>query len=300
MNADQRAAAIAAKQRGLLCSGDARRAGLSPTQVQDRLDHKGWRPHSRGLYLLPGAPPRCWRQDAMAGVLKAGAGALASHLTSCALHGWCRAPMLPHVTNARGASARTTHVTLHRSDVSPADRTTVDGIPCTTPSRALVEAAAIVDRPMLEELVDQALCSGKASVASIEAALRRAGRKWPGADKLRRALAVWAQPIRPGSPAEVRFLRRLLGAGAREVVTQYEIFDVDGVFIARVDVAVPDRKHAFEYDSDLHHNPRHVERDETRRARLVALGWRVDEVSKRDLLPSSTRITELLAARRAA
>ena len=72
MNADQRAAAIAAKQYGLLSAGDARRAGLSPTQVKDRLRDRGWRTHSRGLYLLPGAPRRDWYQDAMAGVLGAG------------------------------------------------------------------------------------------------------------------------------------------------------------------------------------------------------------------------------------
>jgi hypothetical protein len=296
MNADQRAAAIAAKQYGLLSAGDARRAGLSPTQVKDRLRDRGWRTHSRGLYLLPGAPRRDWYQDAMAGVLKAGPQAWASYLTSCALHQYCRPPVLPHVSVSRRSSSRTTHVALHRSDLAPADRCTVAGIPCTSPSRAIVEAASIVDGPMLAEIVDQALCAERVTVASIMAALRRAGRAWPGADRLRRALEVWAEGIRPGSPAEVRFLRRLREEGARGVVTQHEVFDDDGAFVARVDAAVPERKHAFEYSSDLFHNPRHIDLDEARRERLVALGWRVDEVSKRDLLPSSTRIGELLAA----
>ena len=297
VNADQRAAAIAAKQYGLVSSADARRAGLSPTQVRARLRTKGWRVHSRGLYVLPGAPRRDWRQDAMAGVLKAGPNAWASHLTACALHGWCAPPVLPHVTVPRGSSSRTTHVALHRSDIGPADQCVVGGIPSTTPARAIVEAASILDAPTLAEIVDQALCAKRrVSVSSIHAALRRAGRAWPGTHRLLHVLLVWTERIRPGSPAEVRFLRRLREEGAVGVVTQHEVYDDAGVFVARTDAAIPERKHAFEYASDLFHNPRHIDHDEGRRQRLEALGWRVDEVSKRDLLPSSTRIRDLLAA----
>ena len=300
MNADQRAAAIAERQYGLLAARDAGRAGLSPTQVKYRVRHRGWRSHSRGVWLLPGAPRRDWRQDAMAGVLKAGPEACASYLTACALHGLCQAPVLPHVSVPRRASARTTHVALHRSDIASVDRCLVAGIPCTTVARAIVEAASVVDGPMLAEIVDQALCAKRTSVDKIEAALHRAGRAWPGANRVGEVLVVWREPIVPGSPAEVRFLRRLREEGAVGIVTQYEVFDEDGTFVARVDAAVPQRKHAFEYNSDLHHNPRHVDRDEGRRLRLVALGWRVDEVSKHDLLPTATRIRDLLASTAAA
>jgi hypothetical protein len=295
MNADQRAASIAAKQYGLLAARDARSAGLSPTQVKYRVRHRGWRRHSRGLWLLPGAPRRDWRQDAMAGVLKAGPDAWASHLTACALHGLCQPCVLPHVSVPRRSSHRTTHIALHSSNLAPVDRCVVIGIPASTVARAIVETSSIVDSSMLAEIVDQALCAGRTTVAKIDGALRRAGRAWPGANRLRSVLEVWREPIRPGSPAEVRFLRRLRDEGAVGIVTQYEVFDEDGAFIARVDAAVPERKHAFEYSSDLHHNPRHVGHDETRRERLVALGWRVDEVSKLDLLPSDTRIRDLLA-----
>jgi hypothetical protein len=236
----------------------------------------------------------------MAGVLKAGPEAVASYVTACALHGLCQPSVLPHVSVPRRASARTTHVALHRSDIAPVDRCVVAGIPSTTVSRAIVEAASIVDGPMLAEVVDQALCAKRTTVAKIEAALGRAGRAWPGAHRLRHVLGIWRERIRPGSPAEVRFLRRLRDEGAVGIVTQYEVFDDDGAFVARVDAAVPERRHAFEYNSDLHHNPRHVEHDERRRQRLIALGWRVDEVSKRDLLPSDTRIRDLLAATAAA
>ena len=112
-------------------------------------------------------------------------------------------------------------------------------------------------------------------------------------------LKTWTDDLAPDSPAEARFLRRLLDWGATGVVTQHEVRDHLGGFVARVDAAIPELMQAFEYDSDRFHNPRRYAADERRHDRLVALGWAVAHVSKRDLLPSNTRIPELLAARRA-
>ena len=107
-------------------------------------------------------------------------------------------------------------------------------------------------------------------------------------------LAVWTEDIEPGSAAEMRLLRRLGDLGVVGLVTQHEIHDDSG-FIGRVDVAIVERRHAFEYDSDRFHNPRRWVRDEPRYERLRAAGWRVDPVCKLDLLPSSTRLAQLLA-----
>ena len=84
-----------------------------------------------------------------------------------------------------------------------------------------------------------------------------------------------------------------------DAVTQFEIRDRSGASVGRVDVAAPSIRFAFEYDSDRFHNPRHWGHDEARHERIVALGWRLEHVSKRDLLPSATRIPDLLRARRA-
>lgn len=293
---DQRAAIVAARQYGLLTLGQAEAAGLSPTQVRDRCRSKGWHRVARGLYELPGAPARSWRGAAMAGCLLAGPDARASHLTAAALHGLARAPVLPHVTVPPGSSRRTPLVRVHESVLAPVDRAVVGGIPCASASRAVVECGAIVARPELAELVDQAVCAGVASPASILAAVDRLPEGWRGIVNVRAVLGVWSGAIEPGSPAEVRFLRRLLECGVEGAVTQHEIRDHAGAFVARVDVAVPADRHAFEYDSDRYHGPRRFEHDERRHARLQALGWRVDHVAKQDLLPSSTRIADLLAA----
>ena len=66
--------------------------------------------------------------------------------------------------------------------------------------------------------------------------------------------------------------------------------------VGRLDVAIPSRKLGWEYDSDRWHNPRTWAHGERRHERLVALGWRIDHVTKIDLLPSSTRLRDSIRA----
>jgi hypothetical protein len=289
----QRAAAVAARQYSLLTTRDARGCGLSYNQLT-RLEREcGWQRLSNGLYALPGSVPS-WRRDVMAAVLLAGDDAVASHLTAAALWGLVPPPRLPHVTVPLQSSARTRLALVHRSAVPLVDRAKRDGIPCSSASRALVECAALVDRPTLAELVDDLLCRGDAAPASVLRALDRAGRNGRrGVTSLEGVLETWTEDIRPGSPAEMRLLRRLQDLGLAPV-TQHTVLDVDGSFVARLDVAVPEVRTAFEYDSDRFHNPRHWSHDEHRVARVTALGWTVHGVSKVDLLPSSTRLADLV------
>lgn len=297
VNPDQSAARTARDQFGLLATRQARRAGLSQDQIDDRVATKGWSRPSRGLLRLPGAPPRSWRQDAMAGVLLGGEAARASHLTSGALHGMCGASLLPHVTVPPGSSTRTRLAVIHRQLIPGVDLAIVDGIPCSSASRAIVESASMVDRIALEEMLDQGIYAGRISTDSVLAALGRAG-ACRGAALVRESVETWTEDLQPDTPGEARFIRRLLEWGADDIETQFELFDVDGTFVARFDVAQPSIKQAWEYDSDRWHNPRRYEPDELRHARAVALGWRVDHVSRIDLLPSATRIPTLLAAAR--
>lgn len=292
---DQRAARIAASQHGLIAYDQAIAAGLSADQICHRCDSGVWHRVMRGVYAVAGAPAG-WRRDALAPCLGARQSGLVSHLTAAALHGWCRPPVLPHVTVPAGASPRVPLAKVHRSATSLLDRVRVDGVPCTSPSRTLVDCAALIERHSLEAMVDDALCAGQAAPESVMAALGRAGVVGRhGAALLQAVVKMWAADIAPESPAEARFLRRLEDWGIDGAVTQHEVRDAVGRVIARIDVALPDRLIGFEYDSDRFHNPRHWERDEHRHAQLGALGWRIEHVSKRDLLPSATRIPDLLA-----
>ena len=291
----QQAAAVAEHQRGLITARQALLAGLSRDQCDHAVRVAGWHRLARGLFALPGSDPT-WQRDALAACLLAGRLAVAADLTAAALWGWCSPPPLPEVAVPHRHSSRTPLVKVHRRDVPLVDQATRQGIRCTSASRTLVDLAGRVERSRLQLFVDDALCGGVATAASVAAASRRAGRRGrAGMAALDGELAVWSEDITPGSPAEMRLLRRLGDLGAVDVVTQHEIHDDDG-FIGRVDVAVLERKQAFEYDSDRYHNPRWWARDEPRYARLRAAGWRADPVCKLDLLPSSTRLAQLLQA----
>jgi hypothetical protein len=203
--------------------------------------------------------------------------------------------VLPHVTVPPGRSARSPLAKVHRHFVPPQDRHRRDGLVLTTPSRTLVDMARLLGRAPLEELVDDAFCRGLASIASVEASLDRSGPGHRGHALLREVLAVWSPTIEPGSVAEVRLLRRLAELGATGLVTQHAVHDDSGSFIARLDVARPDRKCGLEYDGVRFHGPRGWARDERRYARLRAAGWDVEDITKADLIPGATRLASIAA-----
>jgi hypothetical protein len=229
--------------------------------------------------------------------LLGGDDAVASTLTAAALWGWCSAPPLPEITVPRAQSHRTPLARVRRSTIPLVDRAVRYGIRCTSASRTLVDCAGRVERGRLELFVDDALCAAVASPTSVLVAADRAGRRGrTGMAELDDVLAVWTEDIRPGSPAELRLLRRLADLGLVGVVTQHEVRDELGGLIGRLDAAVPALRQGFEYDSDRWHNPRRWDRDERRYERFKTAGWRVDPLCKLDLLPSSTRLADLVAS----
>jgi hypothetical protein len=297
---DVRAARVAARQHGLLTRFQAHRCGLSDRQIAQRLRSGRWERAGRAVYRMAGAP-RTALQDALAVVLAAGRDATGSHLTAAGLFRWGELPVPPHVTVPTAAGARTAGVIVHRSDLAPIDRTVVGVIPCTTPARTLIDVAALVDGPRLEQLVDEALCAPfctpGAILEAIERSQRRPGRA--GIAALRAAVEPWLRGVRPGSPAEVRLLRRLADWGLPEPVLQHEVPLGPGSArrVAILDVAWPDRMVGLEYDGELHHGPRQLGADVEREERLRGLGWWIGRVDRHDLRPSSNRLRAELSTR---
>jgi hypothetical protein len=146
---------------------------------------------------------------------------------------------------------------------------------------------------MLEAVVDAALCRKLATTRSVVAAADRTPRGRPGRALARKVVEVWSPGIEPGSPAEVRLIRMAAIEGIHGLVAQHHVFDERGRFVARLDLAQPERRRGFEYDGVEAHNPRHWARDEARYARLRALGWQVEPVTKLDLLPGERRLRDI-------
>jgi very-short-patch-repair endonuclease len=77
-------------------------------------------------------------------------------------------------------------------------------------------------------------------------------------------------------------------------VRQHRVHDATGTEVARLDVAWPQSQVALEYDSRTHHGPRRIEHDETRWARVEALGWTILPVTRLDLRPGEVRLRDRL------
>ncbi len=167
------------------------------------------------------------------------------------------------------------------------DVTTVDGIPVTTPTRTLIDLAAVVCKDALEEALDDALRRKLTSISRIAWRLDELGRK-PGCATLRelaRRRGVAAEV--PQSVFETRLLRALRNARIPPPITQHEVRG-HGRLLAVVDFAWPDAKLAVEADGYAWHSGRaRWQRDLSRRNALTTAGWRVLHVTWRDVMHAS-------------
>jgi hypothetical protein len=146
----------------------------------------------------------------------------------------------------------------------------------------------------LNDLVDDILCRPLCSVSAMVAATERTARRGrDGTAALREAIKPWLTGATPGSPAEMRLVRRIIAWGFPAPVRQYEIYD-HGRFVARPDLAWPERRRGLEYDSERWHNPRRRDSDAARLERVRALGWLIEAVDGFDMRPSANRLHRLL------
>jgi hypothetical protein len=133
----------------------------------------------------------------------------------------------------------------------------------------LVEAVVVVDAMAHAQLID---------LAELE----------PFARNHPRVRGLW-QAVRVAlladslaeSPMETRLRLVLVFAGLPRAVSQYEVFDAVGVFVARLDLAYVAEKVAVEYDGADHWEQRR--HDDRRRDRLRSLGWTVLVYSAEDV-----------------
>ena len=291
---------MAGRQHGAISYQQARQTGLSERQIRGLVARGAWQRRSRGLFTVVGSPATPEQDATVAYLAAAPAGGVLSHRSAAAVHGLAPHPRRPDVTVPPSASAASTVALVHRSEVPLVDRAHRGPLVVTSVSRTLVDCAAVFDGPTVEGLFDAAFCRKLATRDSVHAALGRVGRGRPGTDLARRTAEIWSVRVAPGSPAELRALRLLAELGLDDLVSQHEVFDADGCFVARLDLASPERRLGFEYDGVEFHGPRAWQRDEARYMRLRAAGWRVESLDKLDLLPGEPRLRRLLETCRSA
>lgn len=100
---------------------------------------------------------------------------------------------------------------------------------------------------------------------------------------------------RSESPKESELRVLLISVGVEDLVANYELRD-GALFVARLDLALPHLRIAFEYEGDYHRERSQFRRDLARRRRIEALGWTYLAVTQADLNDPRALLADLHAA----
>lgn len=272
---EDRIAAAAARQHGVVTRRQLVNAGLSSDTIDHRVAVGKLRVVHRGVYLTLPFPLSHTRE--MAAVLASGPGAALSHLSVVSLWGYRegsgrRARLLD--VSVVGNRGRVPGIRLHRVERLDRDeRTVIEGIPVTTPARTLLDVATVVGTRELEALVARAEREGLVTRDVLSKALTgKRGR--PGTRALRALLQMPGGPSFTRSEAEERFLAlvrkaRLPAPECNVRVAGYEL-----------DFFWPGLRFAVEVDGFRFHSSRSsFEEDRRKDADLLAVGTTVLRLS---------------------
>ena len=261
----------AAAQGGVFSRRQALAAGYTDGRIARLLAKRAWVSTIPGIYRVTGTPTtlvsRGW-----AVVLRAGDGALLSHLVAGRLHRIDGVPGYSSLDVSVPRSRRPREVPgarVHRVDLTRADGARAGGLPVTTPLRTVVDLARVLEVDTSARIIADALRTGAVMLDRLDEAIGSLKRRH-GADRARAAY-MRADP-RLESVLEDDLLALVQGLGL-PAVAQYEIFQ-NGRFIARADLAIPELRLAIEADGYGTHALRPgFERDHERLALLQAAGW---------------------------
>lgn len=254
-----------------------------------------WAP-AHGVRLPAGVDMRA---QLAARALRLPPGAALSHATAALM--W-RLPLPPvhhwngsvHITTPPGVRARRGKgVTGYQRELPAGDVGAFGEIPATSLTRTFCDLADILCEAELVAVGDVIIGRKglRRSPNELAAAVERHPRH---RTRLRDALALLDDRAESPKESELRVL--LVRNGFGGLVTQVEVHEPDGRFVARVDLAIPHLRIAIEYDGDHHRDPRQWRRDQQRRRRLEALGWTYLTVTQADLDDPARLLADLRAA----
>ena len=170
------------------------------------------------------------------------------------------------------------------------DRLLIDGVPCTTAERTVLDLSR--ELPLEEAVVaaDSAIRQRLVPTAALTIRLSAAwGRRAAAARTVAGALDPLAESV-----LETLLRLTLRDAGLRPV-TQHEIRDADGRLVARVDFCWPAERLVVEADGFAFHADRAAyRRDRERLNALERLGWRVLRFTWEDVRGRPEHIVSLV------
>jgi hypothetical protein len=269
---------VARRQDGMITREQAARAGLTDGRLRRLVRSGSWARPAPATFLAPvGDPVR-------------GRARIATHrrpdavvcgITAARLAGLEALP-LPEpaepvhlLVSRRTSRAPVPGIVFHLGQLQAGDVQSLAGIPSTSPARTLADLTLRFDRSRAVSALDAGLRAGW--VPDTDPVLARlVGRR--GAARRRPWLAE--ADGRSESPLETHVRLILTDAGLPPEELQYRIFDEEGAFVARVDMAWPSRGVCVEADGAAYHSdPAPAYRDRDRQNSLVRLRWRLQRVT---------------------
>jgi very-short-patch-repair endonuclease len=220
----------------------------------------------------------------MAAVLACGPDAVLSHRTAAALHGLRPSYRTKIDVMVPGRVRRNrADFDVHRSTtLRPGDVTMVNGIPCTTVARTLLDLAEVVDRRALERAFDQSEVRQVFDLYAIEDQVARNSTR-PGAGRVRAILSEhYIGSTLTESELEELVLAICRRSGAREPKVNRWVDLGDGEPPIRADFVWYEQRVIVETDGPRFHDThQRRERDPRRDQRALLAGWRLLRVTWR-------------------
>jgi hypothetical protein len=211
-----------------------------------------------------------------------------SHASSAALHGfWDRRRLRETVTRpGSGGPRRLDGLLVYRSLTLAGNTVTVDGIPTTTPERAIIEMAPYVDNAGLARAVREAMRIERTSAADLLRVVDNHARR-RGTRRILRALASYAGlPVsKAKSGAEIRALMVLRQAGRSMPRLNHPIGGEEA------DLSWPRERLIIEIDGGPFHQD--VGEDARKEAVWRSAGWRVVRIPSDDVYDAPQRLLAL-------
>lgn len=290
---DRRLAELAARGHGVVSLPQLLGLGLSRQAVARRAAAGRLHRLHRGVYAV-GHRKLTREGHWVAAVLAYGPDALLSHLSALALHG-VRPNNRPltEITVPLASARSREGVRAHASTaLTPADRSVVDGIPCTSVARSVLDSGVALGVGGTKRAVERAEILRVFDLRDFgELLARAAGHR--GAPVLEAVLTDLREPDWTENDYEAAVLSLVRSAALTEPICQAPM--VLGGEAVRIDFLWPVERVALEADSYEFHGTRQAfERDRRRDQLLRLAGYEPVRITWRQLSRHPEQVEELL------
>jgi very-short-patch-repair endonuclease len=283
---DAAIARLAAVQHRVVSLEQLQAAQLGPSAVRHRLANGRLQRLWRGVFLVgPGAPNSL--SLAMGAVLATGGNGVLSLRWAAWLWGFLETVRRPvDVTVVSGSRRGRPGILVHRAGAL--DTTRKRGIPVTSPAQTCLDLAAVVEPGELERIIAEAQVKNVLRESHLHDVIARNPRR-PGVAVLKAILADGPQYTAAESERRMLSLARMADLPRPETNAR--------VLRYRADFRWRDQKLIVEIDGFATHGHRRAfENDRRRNAALVAAGYRVMQITWRQLTDEPIAVAARIAA----